>query len=148
MIDFFMVIFIADTTGFSLFLLAFNLYSYQTEEWWSPIICFVVVGFCLMIAFTFWKRYFASVKSMPWEPIRNRTVFSTFSMFVSLDLAWYIWESFFYCLLQFMSNQTVTEATYISNNYTTGSCFWCLIFGAILRYNGRLEWWAICLALL
>ena len=132
-------------TGFSLFLLSFNLYSYQPGEWHSPmIICFVVIGFCLIIAFTFWERYFAPVKFMPWELIKNRTVFFTFSMVVSLYLAWYIWDSYFYSLLQVMFNQTVTEATYISNIYTMGSCFWCLVFGAILRYNGRLKWWAIC----
>jgi hypothetical protein len=74
------------------------------------------------------------VKFVPWELTRNRTVFFTFSMFVSFYLAWYIWDSFFYSLLQFIFNQTVTKATYISNNYITGSCFWCLIFGAILHY--------------
>lgn len=65
-------------------------------------------------------------------------------MVVSLYLAWYIWDSYFYSLLQVMFNQTVTEATYIANIYTMGSCFWCLVFGVILRYNGRLKWWAIC----
>ena len=33
---------------------------------------------------------------------------------------------------------------YISNINTLGSCFWCLVFGAILRYNGRLKLRAIC----
>jgi hypothetical protein len=43
-----------------------------------------------------------------------------------------------------MFNQTVTEATYKSSIYNMGPCFWCLVFGAILRHNGRLKWWAIC----
>ncbi|KAJ5698781.1 hypothetical protein N7462_000786 [Penicillium macrosclerotiorum] len=126
-------------TGFSLFLLAFNLYSYQPNEWRSPlIICFVIFGGLLIIAFTVWERYFTP------ELIQNRTVFFTFSMVVSLYLSWYIWDSYFYSLLQVLFDQTVTQATYISNIYTIGSCFWCLVFGAILRYNGRLKWWAIC----
>lgn len=132
-------------TGFSLFLLSFNLYSYQADQWASPmIICFVVFGVALIVAFTIWEKYFAPVKFMPWELIQNRTVFFTYSMVVSLYLAWYIWDSYFYSLLQVLFYQTVQEATYISNIYTIGSCFWCLVFGAILRYNGRLKLWAIC----
>ncbi|KAJ5643807.1 uncharacterized protein N7484_006314 [Penicillium longicatenatum] len=132
-------------TGFSLFLLAFNLYSYQAGEWHSPmIICFIVIGFSLIVAFTIWEKYFAPVKFMPWELIQNRTVFFTFSMVVSLYLAWYIWDNYFSSLLQIMLDQSVTQATYIANIYTIGSCFWCLILGAILRYNGHLKWWAIC----
>ncbi|CAI7592849.1 unnamed protein product [Penicillium bialowiezense] len=132
-------------TGFSLFLLSFNLYSYQAEQWASPmIICFVVFGLALIVAFTIWEKYFAPVKFMPWELIQNRTVFFTYSMVVSLYLAWYIWDSYFYSLLQVLFYQTVQEATYIANIYTIGSCFWCLVFGAILRYNGRLKLWAIC----
>ncbi|CEJ57917.1 hypothetical protein PMG11_06593 [Penicillium brasilianum] len=132
-------------TGFSLFLLAFNIYSYQPGEWHSPmIICFVVIGFCLIICFTLWEKYFAPVKFMPWGLIKNRTVFFTFSMVVSLYFAWYIWDNYFYSLLQVMFDQSVTQATYISNIYTIGSCFWCLVFGAILRKYGHLKWWAIC----
>ncbi|CAG8045965.1 unnamed protein product [Penicillium olsonii] len=132
-------------TGFSLFLLSFNLYSYQPGQWASPmIICFVVFGVVLIASFVIWEKYFAPVKFMPWELIQNRTVFFTYSMVVSLYLAWYIWDNYFYSLLQVLFYQTVQEATYISNIYTIGSCFWCLVFGAILRYNGRLKLWAIC----
>ncbi|PYI28997.1 MFS transporter [Aspergillus indologenus CBS 114.80] len=132
-------------TGFSLFLLAFNLYSYQANEWRSPlIICFIVIGALLILAFVVWERFWAPVQFMPWALIQDRTVVFTFSMVVSLYLAWYIWDSYFYSLLQVVFNQTVTQATYISNIYTIGSCFWCLIFGAILRYQGRLKYWAIC----
>lgn len=132
-------------TGFSLFLLAFSLYSYQPGEWHSPmIICFVAIGFCLIVCFTLWEKYLAPVKFMPWELIQNRTVFFTFSMVVSLYFAWYIWDNYFYSLLQVMFDQTVTQATYISNIYTIGSCFWCLVFGAVLRKYGHLKWWAVC----
>ncbi|KAJ5723305.1 Major facilitator superfamily domain general substrate transporter [Penicillium malachiteum] len=131
--------------SFSLFLLSFDLYSYQAGEWRSPmIICFVMIGFLLILAFTLWEKHFAPVKFMPWELIQNRTVFFTFSMIVSLYFAWYIWDNYFQSVLQVMFNQTVTQATYIANIYTIGSTFWCLVFGAILRCNGRLKLWAIC----
>ena len=130
------------STGFSLFLLSFNLYSYQPDEWRSPmIICFVVIGFLLILAFVAWE-YFAPVKFMPWELIQNRTVFFTFTMVVSLYFAWYIWDNYFQSVLQVLFDQTVQQATYVGNIYTMGSTFWCLCFGVILRYNGRLKWWA------
>ena len=40
-------------------------------------------------------------------------------------------------------NQSVTNATYISNIYTIGSCFWALVVGIIIRFNGRLKWLAL-----
>jgi hypothetical protein len=132
-------------TGFSLFLLAFNLYSYQPGEQHSlMIICFIVVGFCLIVCFTLWEKYLAPVKFIPWELIQNWTVFFTFSMVVSLYFAWYFWDNYFCSLLQVMFDQTVAHATYIANIYTIGPCFWCLVFGPLLRKYGRLKWWTIC----
>lgn len=130
-------------TGFSLFLLSFNLYSYQPEQWKSPmIICFVVFGVVLIACFVLWEKLFAPVKFMPWELIKNRTVCCTFSMVVSLYLAWYIWDNYFQSVLQVLFSQTVTQASYIGSIYTVGSTFWCLIFGVLLRYEGRLRLWA------
>lgn len=131
-------------TGFSLFLLSFNLYSYQAEGWASPmIICFVVFGVVLIVSFVFWEKYAAPVKFMPWELIKNRTVFFTFTMVVSLYLAWYIWDNYFQSVLQVLFGQTVTQASYIGSIYTVGSTFWCLLFGILLRYEGRLRLWAV-----
>ncbi|TGO50756.1 hypothetical protein BOTNAR_0381g00080 [Botryotinia narcissicola] len=57
--------------------------------------------------------------------------------------AWYIWDSYFYSMLIVVFNQSVTNATYISNIYTIGSCFWALVVGIIIRFNGRLKWLAL-----
>jgi hypothetical protein len=40
-------------------------------------------------------------------------------------------------------NLSVTNATYIGNIYTMGSCFWALVLGVMLRYNGRVKWQAM-----
>jgi MFS family permease len=127
--------------GLSLFLLAFNIYSYQAEQWESPLIlAFLVVGFILtFVVFTVWEKYGAPVTFVPWELLKNRTVIFTYVMAGALYVGWYAWNSYFYSLLIVYYNQTVIHATYVSNIYTMGSCFTSLVFGVALRYYGKLK---------
>ncbi|KAF2825237.1 siderophore iron transporter-like protein [Ophiobolus disseminans] len=127
-------------TGLALFLLSFNLYSYQTNQWKSPmIICFIVFGGLLIISFGLWEKYFAPVTFIPWPLLKNRTVIFTYTMAGSLYIGWYIWDSYFYSLLVVMFNQSIPHATYIANIYTMGSCFMSLVYGVLLRYYGKLK---------
>ncbi|KAL5052173.1 hypothetical protein BDW71DRAFT_213067 [Aspergillus fruticulosus] len=132
------------TLGMALFLLAFNLYTKQADEWRSPlIICFLVFGGLLIIGFIFYERYLAPVIFIPWELLKNRTVIFTYTMAASLYIAWYIWDNYFYSMLLVVYNQDVTKASYISNIYTIGSSFWAIVMGIVIRYNGRLKWQAL-----
>ncbi|KAH8594980.1 siderophore iron transporter-like protein mirB [Bisporella sp. PMI_857] len=131
-------------TGLALFLLAFNLYPNQPGTWKSPlVICFLIFGGLLVIAFAFWEKYGATVTFLPWPLLKNRTVAFTYTMVASLYMAWYIWDSYFYSLNIVVFNQSVTDATYIGNIYTVGSTFWALVLGVLIRYNGRLKWLAV-----
>lgn len=130
--------------GIGMFLLAFSLYSYQTEQWKSPlIICFLVFGLVLIGIFVIWEKFFAPVTFIPWVLIKNRTVFFTYSMMASLYTAWYVWDNYFYSFCIVVFDLSVQDATYMGNVYTMGSTFWALIFGVIIRYNGRLKWPAV-----
>jgi MFS family permease len=130
--------------GLALFLLAFNIYTYQPDQWRSPlIICFIIFGGLFIIFFAVYERYLAPVTFIPWALMKDRTVFFTFSMIASLYTAWYIWDSYFYSMLIVVFNQSVSHATYIQNIYTVGSTFWSLVMGVIIRYNGRLKWQAL-----
>ena len=132
------------STGLALFLLAFNLYSYQSDTWRSPlIICFLIIGGLLIAGFVLWERFFAPVQFMRWDLIKDRTVFTTYTMAASLYMAWYIWDNYFYSLLIVVFDCSVTHATYISNIYTVGATFWSIVMGIVVRYNGRLKWWAL-----
>lgn len=132
------------TTGLSLFLLAFNLYTYQANQWKSPmIICFLIFGPLLIIAFGFWERFGAAVSFIPWSLIKNRTVIFTYTMAFSFYIGWYVWDSYFYSLLIVMFNQTVPHATYVSNIYTVGSSFICIVYGIALRHYGKLKIWSL-----
>ncbi|KAF1850404.1 siderophore iron transporter-like protein [Cucurbitaria berberidis CBS 394.84] len=131
-------------TGLALFLLAFNLYSLQAKLWKAPlIICFLIFGGLLIIAFGLWEKFFAPVTFIPWPLLKNRTVIFTYTMVAAMYTAWYIWDSYFYSLLRVMFNQSVPHATYIANIYTMGSCFICLVYGVALRYYGKLKIWSL-----
>lgn len=126
--------------GLALFLLSFNLYSYQADQWKSPlIICFIIFGALLIGLFAVYEKYLAPVTFIPWELLSNRTVIFTYTMAFSLYIGWYVWDSYFYSLLIVLFNQPVVYATYITNTYTMGSCFGSLIYGVLLRYYGKLK---------
>lgn len=130
--------------GLALFLLSFNLYAKQPLQWRSPlIICFIVIGGLLIIAFVVWEKYFASVTFIPWNLMMDRTVFTTYTMAFSMYMAWYLWDSYFYSYLLVVYRMSISDATYVTNIYTIGSTFWCLVMGVIIRYNGRLKWQAL-----
>ncbi|KAJ0109240.1 hypothetical protein J7T55_009571 [Diaporthe amygdali] len=131
-------------TGLALFLLSFSLYAKQPDTWRSPlIICFLIFGGLLVIAFVLWEKYLAPVTFIPWTLLKNRTVIFTFTMMASLYCAWYIWDSYFYSMNIVVFNQSITNATYINNIYTVGSTFWAIVMGIIIRYNGRLKWQSV-----
>ncbi|KAI7904253.1 major facilitator superfamily domain-containing protein [Cokeromyces recurvatus] len=131
-------------SGLTLFLLSFNLYSHQPDEWRSPlIICFLIFGSLLIISFGAWEKWGASITFIPWELMMDRTVFFTFTMAASLYLSWYLWNGFFYSYLIVVHNLSVAHTTYITNIYTVGSTTWAIVMGIIIRYNGRLKWLAL-----
>lgn len=134
-------------TGLALFLLTFNIYNRQPDTWRSPlIICFFIFGGLLIIGFGVWEAKFAPITFVPWHLLKNRTVVFTYTMAGSLYIGWYIWDTYFYSLLIVLFNQGVVHATYISNIYTMGSCFICLVYGVSLRYYGHLKWYSLFFA--
>jgi hypothetical protein len=131
-------------TGLSLFLLSFSLYSYQAEQWKSPmIICFLVFGILLSASFSVWEAKFAPVTFVPWHLMKDRTVIFTFAMVAAIYSGYNVWYDYFYSMLIVVFNTSVRDATYILNIYTIGATFWCLVVGIIIRYNGRLKWIAL-----
>jgi MFS family permease len=130
--------------GLALFLLSFNLYSYQKDEWKSPlIICFLIFGALLIAAFVLWEKYFAPITFVPWHLLKNRTVIFTYTMAASLYIGWWVWNTYFYSVLIVLYDQSVVHATYISNIYTMGSCFISLVYGYCLRHYGKLKMYSL-----
>ncbi len=54
-----------------------------------------------------------------------------------------IWDSYFSSFLQVVGGLTLTQATYVGNTYSVGSCFWSLVVGVLIRWTGRFKWLAL-----
>ncbi|KAK3385511.1 major facilitator superfamily domain-containing protein [Podospora didyma] len=132
------------TTGLALFLLAFNLPTYQTEGWKAPIIiCFFIFGGLLIISFAFFEKYVAPKTFIPYELLMDRTVLGACILSATLFVSFYIWDAFFGSFLQVVNGLSITEASYVTNIYSIGSCFWSLIVGVLIRWSGRFKWLAL-----
>ncbi|KAF1814759.1 MFS general substrate transporter [Eremomyces bilateralis CBS 781.70] len=128
-------------TGFSLFLLSFALYSYQKDQWKSPlIICFIIFGVLLLIGFGLYEKYLAPKTFIPFEILVDRSVLGASILSGVLFVSFYIWDSYFISFLQVVNGLSVTEASYVANIYSIGSCFWSIVVGGLIRWSGRYKW--------
>ncbi len=128
------------TCGLALFLLPFSLYSFQTDGWRSNlVICLIVFGFTLLIAFAAWECYFAPVQFIPFHLLTDRTVFNAYILGFTLFASYYVWYAYFSSFLQVVNNVSVTDASYIMNGNTIMSCFACILAGVVIRRTGRFK---------
>ncbi|PGH13038.1 hypothetical protein AJ79_03875 [Helicocarpus griseus UAMH5409] len=130
--------------GLALFLLPFSLYSYQADQWRSDmIICMIIFGGLLIIAFALYEKYLAPVCFIPFNLLVDRTVLGACILAASLFVSFYIWDSYFPSFLQVVNNLSITHASYIVNIYSIGSSFWSLVVGVLVRWSGRFKWLAL-----
>lgn len=131
-------------SGLALFLLPFSLYSYQTRGWSSPmIISMLVIGLTLLITFILYERFLAPKTFIPYSLLTDRTVLGAYILSAILFIEFYIWDSYFSSFLQVVNNLSITEASYVVNIYSIGSCFFAIIVGLLIRWTGRFKWLAL-----
>lgn len=125
------------SAGLSLFLLPFNIYSYQSEGWKSPlIICLLVFGIVLLFLFAIWEKY-TPISFIPFELVTNRTVLGAYLMGATLFVSYYCWFSYFTSFLQVVNDLSPSHALYVANTYNMVSCLWCIIAGWVIHRTGR-----------
>ncbi|UPK97440.1 hypothetical protein LCI18_008375 [Fusarium solani-melongenae] len=130
--------------GMALFLLPFNIYSLQTQGWRAPlIICLLVFGFALVVAFVIWERFFAPVTFIPFSLLRDRTLLGACVIGFVLFLSYYCWNAYFTSFLLVVNGLSVTHASYVAQTYTIGSCLLCIFTGWLIRHTGRYK--PVCL---
>lgn len=130
--------------GFALFLLPFNIYSYQYYGWQDRLtIALIITGGVMLILAVVWERFYAPVKFMPWELLKDRTVLGACILAAVLFVEYYIWTAYFTSFLQVVMDLNVTQTGYIGNIYSLGSCFFSFIVGIAIRYTGRFKWTAL-----
>ncbi|KAM6526236.1 hypothetical protein FSOLCH5_002364 [Fusarium solani] len=132
------------TAGIALFLLPFNIYSYQKEQWKAPIIiCFFIFGGLLIIAFALWEKFFAPAKFLPYHILTDRTVVGSSALAGAVFVSFYCWDAYFSGFIQVVNGLTVVEQTWMSSIYNTGSCLWSIPVGLFIRRYGRFKWLAL-----
>lgn len=134
--------------GMGMFLTPLSIWSYQEQQWRSPlIICLTIFGGLLIVAFTLYECFLAPVNFVPMRLLADRNVIlSGIALgFVFFNSA--VWGSYFNSMLMVVWNQTLTEATYISNIYRVGSCFSALVIGFLIRHTRRFKWAALYFSL-
>nr|UPX44776.1 hypothetical protein FAC2J5_28 [Penicillium camemberti] len=113
-------------------------------QWRSAmIICMIIFGGLLLIAFALYERFWAPVTFVPFNLLMDRTVFFGGLMFIFEFFNSMVWGSYFSSMLQVVWGLDVTEASYISAIYRVGSCLFCLLVGFLIRWTGRFKWLAV-----
>jgi len=132
------------SAGVALFLLPFNLYTLQENGWRSPlIICLLVFGIVLIISFALWERFLAPKTFIPYSLLLDRTVLGACILATTLFVSYFCWNSYFSSFLQVVNDLSVTNASYVVQVYTVGSCLCSLAVGMVIRYTGRYK--PVCL---
>lgn len=128
------------TAGLALFLLPFNLYTLQPLGWRSPlIICLLVFGTFLIVAFVLWERFLAPVTFIPFSLLLDRNMAGACVLGAVLFISYYCWTSLFSSFLQVVNNLSVTEASYVVQIYGLGSSLAAIATGIAIRHSGRFK---------
>ncbi|KAI0809564.1 major facilitator superfamily protein [Xylaria sp. FL0064] len=132
------------SAGFTLFLLPFSIWSNQKYGWRDPLtISFIVVGFVLLAFACVWEKFWAPVKFLPWELLKDRTVLGACVLAAVLFVEYYIWTAYFSSFLQVVLRLQLWQTGYIGNIYSIGSCFFSIPVGLAIRHTGRFKWVAL-----
>lgn len=126
--------------GFALFLLPFNIYSYQPKGFASPmIICMIVFGAAFLIGFATWERLGAEVTFIPFHLLKDRTVLGANLLAAVIFFGFYMWNGMFSSFLQVVPGLTIINATYVGNIYSIGSCLWSFTAGIVIAKTGKFK---------
>lgn len=107
--------------GLAMFLLPFNIYSYQEDGWKSSLIIGLLVGGVVaLIVFGIWERFFAPITFIPYSLLMDRTVIGANILAASVFVSYYIWDSYFLSFLQVVNGLDVTESSYVAQIYSVG----------------------------
>ena len=134
--------------GMAMILVPLSIYAYQKDQWRSPlIICLLIFGGLLLMAFVAYEAFLAPVNFVPMRMLANRTILLAGCTLTLVFANSSIWGTYFTSMSMVAWNLSVTEATYISNIYRTGSCLASIPIGWLIRRTRRFKWVAAYYAL-
>ena len=101
----------------------------------------------MIIFFAIYEKLWAPKTFIPFSLLTDRTVLGACILAGLNFVSFFCWNAYFTSFLQVVDNLTVTEASYVANIFTVGSCFWGLVVGLLNRITGRFKWLALYFAL-
>ncbi|RKF73651.1 Siderophore iron transporter mirB [Golovinomyces cichoracearum] len=130
--------------GFVLILLPSSLASYQRKGWGSgAIIAMLITGFTCFISFIIWEKKFARVSFIPFKLFRDPSIWGSCLLAMFLFISFFLWNNNFLPFLQVVFGLSITNAGYVSNVFSIGSCFWAIVFAGLIRVTGRFKYLAL-----
>lgn len=130
--------------AFVLVLLPFSLQSYGRTEYNTPaFISMLSVGVATFFLFAIWEKYFTRTQFIHFELFRDRTVLGASFLAAVLFCSFYCWDHLLFNFCVVIYRLPVGMAGYIDQIYNTGSCFWSVIVGVIIRQTRRFK--PVCL---
>lgn len=130
--------------GLTLLLLPFSIAGSAGSKWSSPsIICMLLFGTILTVAFVFFERYFAPKPFVPFHQLLSRNVMGSFILSATLFTAYFCWDGYYTSYLQVVHQLTVAQAGYVANIFTIGACIWNIGVGWLIRKTDRFKWLAL-----
>ena len=130
--------------GLVFLLLPFSIYSYEEGKWKSALVnSFLIIGGLMLIGFVLYEKFVAPKSFMPFELLLDRTILGGCIVSAVFFISFFVWNAYFYSYLIVVTGLSITEATYVSNIYRAGSCFWSIIVGTLIIWTGRFKWIAL-----
>ncbi|EPE02591.1 siderophore iron transporter [Ophiostoma piceae UAMH 11346] len=131
-------------SGLALFLLPFSIYSYQHQQWRSPMILgFLFAGIGFILAFGVYEKFGAPKTFIPFSLLTDRTVLGSCIASGALFVSFNVWENFYPSFLQVVTGVTMAQSGYIISIFSIGSCFFSFVVGGLVRWTGRFKWIAV-----
>ncbi|KAM3559161.1 hypothetical protein MY1884_003620 [Beauveria asiatica] len=128
------------SAGVALFLLPFNLYTLQARGWTSPLVLsMLIIGFCLIVGFVIWEKFFAPITFIPYSLLLDRTVFGACILSATLFISYSIWSAYFQSYLQVVKNLSVDNSTYVMQTYSVTTVIFSVAAGALIHKTGRFK---------
>lgn len=131
-------------TGLTFLLLPFSIAGSAGSKWSSPfIICMLILGLVVTVAFVLFERYFAPKPFVPFQLLLSRNVMGSFTLSATLFTAYFCWDGYYTSYLQVVHQLSVSQAGYVANIFTIGACIWNLGVGWLIRRTDRFKWLAL-----
>ncbi|KAL1797182.1 hypothetical protein ACET3X_003788 [Alternaria dauci] len=143
-IDFDLVGLLLIISGFTLLLLPWPLAVYQHNSFASPmVICMIVFGLLLIVAFVIWERFYAAKTFFPYYLMKDRTVVASCLLGANAWIAFYSYRMMYSSYLQVVFQLPIAKAGYITNIFNIVSCTWAIIISFAMKYTDTYKWGAI-----